>query len=65
MLSQEARNEVPAVSLALGTSPPPLMTTADTRRVSLLSWVRRHDIDYAAFDGASDGPPHTPGRHTA
>ncbi|KAJ7724966.1 hypothetical protein B0H14DRAFT_3519434 [Mycena olivaceomarginata] len=49
MFSQEARNEVPAVSLAVGTSPPP----------------RAHDIDDATLDGASDGPPHMPGRHTA
>ncbi|KAJ7873099.1 hypothetical protein B0H14DRAFT_3438540 [Mycena olivaceomarginata] len=41
MLSQEVCNEVPAVSLALGTSLPPSVTTADTRRVSLVSWVRR------------------------
>ncbi|KAJ7208222.1 hypothetical protein GGX14DRAFT_395883 [Mycena pura] len=38
-LSQEARDEALAVSLALGTSPPPSVTTADTRRVSLVSWV--------------------------
>ncbi|KAJ7350772.1 hypothetical protein DFH08DRAFT_1078900 [Mycena albidolilacea] len=49
MLSQEVRNEVPAISLALGTSPPP----------------RAHDIDDAALDDASDGPPHTLGSHTA
>ncbi|KAJ7818327.1 hypothetical protein B0H14DRAFT_3473876 [Mycena olivaceomarginata] len=40
-LSQEARDEALAVSLALGTSPPPSVTTADTRRVSLVSWVHR------------------------
>ncbi|KAJ7854988.1 hypothetical protein B0H14DRAFT_748825 [Mycena olivaceomarginata] len=37
MLSQEARDETLAVSLALGISPPPSVTTADTRRVSLVS----------------------------
>ncbi|KAJ7205446.1 hypothetical protein GGX14DRAFT_568782 [Mycena pura] len=40
-LSQEAWDEALAISLALGTSPPPSVTTADTRRVSLVSWVHR------------------------
>ncbi|KAJ7789658.1 hypothetical protein B0H14DRAFT_2627015 [Mycena olivaceomarginata] len=40
-LLQEARDKALAVSLALGTSPPPSVTTADTRRVSLVSWVHR------------------------
>ncbi|KAJ7803104.1 hypothetical protein B0H14DRAFT_3487746 [Mycena olivaceomarginata] len=40
MLSQEAHDKAPAVSLALGTSPLLSVTTADTHRVSLVSWVR-------------------------
>ncbi|KAJ7792983.1 hypothetical protein B0H14DRAFT_3498604 [Mycena olivaceomarginata] len=38
-LSQEERDEALAVRLALGTSPPPPITTPHTRRVSLVSWV--------------------------
>ncbi|KAJ7810993.1 hypothetical protein B0H14DRAFT_3480102 [Mycena olivaceomarginata] len=49
MLSQEARDEAPAISLALGTSLP----------------LRAHDIDNTALNSASDGPPHMPGHHTA
>ncbi|KAJ7667121.1 hypothetical protein B0H14DRAFT_2658259 [Mycena olivaceomarginata] len=40
-LSQEAHDEALAVFLALRTSPPPSVTTADIRRVSLVSWVHR------------------------
>ncbi|KAJ7790120.1 hypothetical protein B0H14DRAFT_3502017 [Mycena olivaceomarginata] len=43
-LSQEAHDEALAVFLALGTSPPPSVTTADTRRVSLVSWVHRLEV---------------------
>ncbi|KAJ7882225.1 hypothetical protein B0H14DRAFT_3128867 [Mycena olivaceomarginata] len=38
-LSQEERDEVLALRLAVGTSPPPSITAPHTRRISLVSWV--------------------------
>ncbi|KAJ7789444.1 hypothetical protein B0H14DRAFT_3162036 [Mycena olivaceomarginata] len=52
MLSQEVRDEAPALSLALETSPPLSVTTADTHRVSLVSWVRRQPFSDVR-DGSS------------
>ncbi|KAJ7890901.1 hypothetical protein B0H14DRAFT_2689043 [Mycena olivaceomarginata] len=38
-LSQEARDQAFAVSVALGSSPPPLIMSQPTRRVTLVSWA--------------------------
>ncbi|KAJ7824624.1 hypothetical protein B0H14DRAFT_3469230 [Mycena olivaceomarginata] len=43
MLLQEVHDQVFAVSIALGTSPPPLIISQPTRCVTLISWA--HSIE--------------------
>jgi hypothetical protein len=51
MLSQGAHNEALTVRLALGTSPPPSITTPHTRRVSLVSWVHHGKASMTVVQG--------------